>query len=64
MSKFFTAIGIRPDGTALKYRNIPNQGPALAKFEAFIKSKGVAYVNYYDRENRSFVRRAAISKMT
>lgn len=64
MSKFFTAIGIRPDGTALKYRNIPNQGPALAKFESFIKNKGVAYVNYYDRENRSFVRRAAISKIT
>lgn len=64
MSKFFTAIGFTPEGKAYKYRNIANKAHSLAKFEAFMSGKGVTYVNYYDRENKSFVRRAAISKTT
>lgn len=37
----------------LKYRNIKYRD----RFEAFIKPKGVWYVNYYDKKTKAFVDR-------
>jgi len=60
MSKKLIAIGITQDKTAYKYR-LQNTPRSLSSFEKFIKTKGVIYVNYYDKDTRAFIRRAKIS---
>ena len=52
--ELFNAICfISKDVAPLKYRGIHNK----EKFEKFAKTKGVAYINYYNKKTRIFAGR-------
>jgi hypothetical protein len=51
--KLFTAIAFYPalqNKKPLKYRNISN----LVSFEIYASKKGIAYINYYDKDTRAY----------
>ena len=61
MTKLFTAICFDNLVKAYKYRRILNRERNLKNFESFARSKGIIYVNYYDRETQKFIMRKNIS---
>jgi hypothetical protein len=60
MNKKIIGIAFLPDKTALKY-NLINKPRSINSFERFLAKKGAMYVNYYNKENRAFIRRAIIN---
>lgn len=61
MKQKITAIIVTNDKEFLKYRllNTPRQ---VESFERFARTKGAAYINYYDKATRAFIRRSNIAK--
>jgi hypothetical protein len=55
--KYMTAIVFTVDGKALKYRNIADTFKGRLTSENFFRSKGGAYVNYYDKRSKTFIER-------
>lgn len=61
MSKKIIAIGITPDKKAYKY-HLYNTPRTILSFERFISTKNVEYVNYYQKDNRAFLKRVKINR--
>jgi hypothetical protein len=55
MEKLITAIAFNKENKAYKYRRIINRLGTVEKFENFLRSKNIVYVNYYDKETRKFI---------
>jgi len=59
MLNYFTAIGFDKDKKPYKYRNIKLNN--VGKFEEFLKSKNIIYINYYFKTTKQFSHRQYIN---
>jgi hypothetical protein len=55
MEKLLTAICFNDKNKAFKYRKIINRLGTVDKFETFLKSKNIVYINYYDSVTKKFL---------